>query len=301
MKIESPLRNLDEVIPLLEAGADIFYCGVIGDRNINNRNNSVLHQFYSFDELKEAISIIHKHKKEIYLTLNATDANLDKCMNQAKQAIDSGIDGIIAADLRFIKELNIRYPSTSVILSCLTGINNRHCLDFYSEPNVKGYCFERNISIENMRNIIHSHPELMAVAFVSGNCNNTQLICQLHNLPTYIPIHKHEGGYGEMICESWHLRKDSDEDSHISCMLTKKNGCALCALFELKEAGISALKIEGRSLDLKYKLQKVSLYKEALECMDKAKDKEEYIRTCKLLYKREFGIYCTPYHCFYNS
>lgn len=38
MKIETPLRTFEEVQPLLKAGADIFYCGVL-DRGVNNRNN----------------------------------------------------------------------------------------------------------------------------------------------------------------------------------------------------------------------------------------------------------------------
>jgi hypothetical protein len=38
MLIEAPLRRKNEIEPLIEAGADIFYCGVMADQKINNRH-----------------------------------------------------------------------------------------------------------------------------------------------------------------------------------------------------------------------------------------------------------------------
>ncbi|MNC22848.1 Peptidase family U32 [compost metagenome] len=262
----------------------------------------MLHQFPSFAELQEAIQLIHTHGKEFYLTLNHTNPNLDQSMKHIEQAMLAGIDGLIVADKRLIQYLEADQNRLPIMLSVLSGIQNKSSLDFYMGEHVVGFCFERNVSITNMRKVIEHYPDLMATAFVSGNCQNTQCICQLHNLQTVIPIHKHEGGCGEMICEAWNpLLGTAYWPEEADRMLTKKNWCALCSLRSLQKAGIRALKIEGRSLELKYKLQKVSLYRKALDIMAATSDTVIYHRDCKALFETSFGRECNFGDCFYSS
>ena len=159
MKIEAPLRAFEEVEPLLQAGADIFYCGVL-DNGVNNRNNSIMHQFISFSDLKKTSDMIHAKGKKVFLTLNAINCNVEQCLKQVeKVTTDRSVDGIIVADLRLIKIINQMFPSMPIILSCLTGINNSKCLEVYNYSSVVGFCFERNISIQNMQAIIAQKPK----------------------------------------------------------------------------------------------------------------------------------------------
>lgn len=298
MKIETPLRTFEEVQPLLKAGADIFYCGVL-DRGVNNRNNNIMHQFISFDELKKASDVIHKNGKKILLTLNAINCDFEHCVKQVERAAASGsIDGVIVADLGLIRILNQLLSDMPVILSCLTSINNSKCMDAYRQPNVKGFCFERNISIQNMQAIISKNKDMKATAFVSGNCNNTQMICQLHNLKTKIPLYKQEGGFGELICENWHYYNQNDESVVNAEKMNTNNWCALCALYKLQDIGVHALKIEGRGLDLPYKLQKVRYYRKALDIMERA-EMSKYESDCKELFFQTYHRECSIYDCFY--
>lgn len=298
MKIETPLRALEEVGLLLEAGADIFYCGVL-DKGVNNRNNNIMHQFMTFDELKKASNIIHKNGKKVFLTLNAINCDLWQCVKQAENvSADGSIDGVIVADLELIRILNKLIPNMPVILSCLACINNSKCLEVYRLPNVKGYCFERNISMQNMQAIIKKNMNLKATAFVSGNCNNTQMICQLHNLKTKIPLFKQEGGFGELICENWYCHNQADESVINLEKINTNNWCALCALHKLRNIGVYALKIEGRGLDLPYKMQKVRYYRRALDILDQA-EISKYESDCKKLFFQEYHRKCSIYDCFY--
>lgn len=298
MKIEAPLRAFEEVQPLLDAGADIFYCGVL-DNGVNNRNNNIMHQFMSFDELKKASDVIHKKGKRILLTLNAINCNYEHCIQQVEQgAADGSIDGVIVADLGLIRILNRLNPDMPVVLSCLTCINNSKSLDEYRYSNVKGFCFERNISMQNMRAIIDKNRDMKATAFISGNCNNTQMICQLHNLKTKIPLFKQEGGFGELICENWYCHNQVDESSVNAEKMNTNNWCALCALYKLRDIGVYALKIEGRGLDLPYKLHKVRYYRQALNIID-SMDFSEYESVCKELFFSEYNRKCTISDCFY--
>lgn len=298
MKIEAPLRAYEEVQPLLKAGADIFYCGVL-DNGVNNRNNNIMHQFMSFAELKKASDVIHENGKKMLLTLNAINCDFEHCIKQVEKAVDDGsIDGVIVADLGLIKTLNMLLPDIPVVLSCLTCINNNKCLDVYRQPNVKGFCFERNISIQNMQAIIGKNKNMKATAFVSGNCNNTQMICQLHNLKTKTPLFKQEGGFGELICENWYCYNQADESVFNAEIMNTNNWCALCALYKLRDIGVYALKIEGRGLDLPYKLQKVRYYRQALDNLDRM-EILKYEGECKELFFREYHRKCAIYDCFY--
>lgn len=298
MKIEAPLRAFEEVQPLLEAGADIFYCGVLNN-GVNNRNSNMMHQFLSFEELKKAADVIHKSGKKILLTLNAINCDFDQCLKQVERVVaDGSADGVIVADLELIKKLNQFVPTMPVVLSCLTCINNSRCLDVFRQENVMGYCFERNISINNMKEIIRKNADLKATAFVSGNCNNTQMICQLHNLKTKIPLFKQEGGFGELICENWYCNNRESILVDNTKKMNTNNWCALCALRRLQDIGVYALKIEGRGLDIPYKLQKVRYYRKALDILDEAED-SKYESKCKELFFQEYHRECTTCDCFY--
>lgn len=300
MKIEAPLRSYQEVKPLLQAGADILYCGVIGD-GVNNRNNNILHQFSSISELKKAANLIHEEGKQIYLTLNSINSNNEQCLRQVEMVVDQVVDGLIVAELQLMKQICEKFPKFPIILSCLTGINNSKCLDVYCLQNVISYCFERNISLRNMEECMKKHSNLRATAFVSGNCNNTQLICQLHNLNTKIPIYKQEGGFGELICENWYYKNPKTNHQVAMEMLNTNNWCALCALYRMQKMGIYALKIEGRGLDLEYKLQKVHYYKQALQMLNKVKGKKEFLEVCKTFFREEYHRKCDAYDCFYQE
>lgn len=301
MIIETPLRDVQEVQPLIEAGADFFYCGVIDSNEVNNRKNSLLHQIRGFNDLKKATTIAHSYNKKVYVTINSNAGIIDDCILHAKKAIDSGCDGFIVTNPIIIEKLANLNKNIPIILSVLSGVYNSECLKFYLKPNVKGYCFERNVAIENMKKIIAKFPKLKATAFISGNCQNSQTMCTLHNLTTKLPINKNEGGFGEMICEGWEYLNNKSENKN--CNLDRvcaKDWCALCSLYLLKDAGVEVVKIEGRSLDLKYKVEKVKLYRRTIDKLNNVSSREEFFSFCKNTYKKTHGYNCLNTDCYYR-
>ncbi len=303
MYIETPLRAVNEVLPLVQAGADVFYCGVADSTSVNNRNNTILHQFESFSLLKEAVGSAHEYGKKVYLTLNSNRASIRDSLHHAGNALYAGVDGFIVTNIHLVDELMALNEKVPVYLSVLAGIYNSECLRFYLRPNIKGFCFERNISIQNMKEIISQFPHLKATAFVSGNCQNSQVICYIHNLTTKVPVNKHEGGFGEMICEGWctgnHFSNDGDKGKTIN-KIVSRDWCALCSLVLLKIAGVRVLKIEGRSLELPYKIRKVSMYREAIDNLELISDRKQYYDYCKSVYKKMNGFSCCNTDCYYR-
>ena len=79
MNILSPLTTVEEVEPLIKAGADELYCGIISDnwrkkfKDITclGRFESSQPNFSNFGEVKKAVEIADTYNKPIFLTVNA--------------------------------------------------------------------------------------------------------------------------------------------------------------------------------------------------------------------------------------
>lgn len=297
MLIEAPLRRKNEIEPLIEAGADIFYCGVMADQKINNRHNTILHQFHSMGELSDAIKLIHSYDKKVYLTLNSTNIDVNKALQEAAKAIECDIDGFIITDYILIREIRKTYKTISIYLSVLSNMFNSACIRPFYEIGINGFCFERNVMIGNMKLVNEKYPMLESTAFISGNCSYTQTLCKLHGSSTHSLIYMDEGGAGELVCEGWQCSQKSDE-SYVTNLNTP-HWCGLCSLPLLQDAGVTNLKIEGRSIDTKYKIKKIRYIKAALDALNSYYG-EEYIDYCKQRYKEEFGSPCRTRNCYYR-
>ncbi len=298
MLIEAPLRKSTEVEALVSAGADLFYCGVLSDSKINNRHNSILHQFENFEDLKIAVKKAHYFGKRIFLTLNGMKVDMENCKKQIFNATEINVDGFIITDVALANEILKVDKESTIYLSVLVSAFNAESIKFYLQPGIKGLCLPRNISKENISKIISNLPKLEIATFVSGNCSNTQTICKMHNICNRVPIYLHEGGQGELVCEGWNSNTSVIE-TEITNFLNRKDWCPLCTLKKFKLAGVSNLKIEGRSLDTLDKVLKIKYIKSALDKLENLSDKE-YVKFCKQLYLDKYGIKCNMQNCYYD-
>jgi putative protease len=300
MLIEAPLRKSIEVEPLIAAGADLFYAGVLSKEKINNRHNTILHQFPDFNDFGLAVKKTHYFGKRVFLTLNGTLISVQDCIEQVEKAVECGVDGFIITNLVMIDIIRKLDPTSTIYLSVLVSAFNSQSIKFYLKEGVKGLCLPRNLSLENIEQILSHLPKLEVAAFVSGNCSNTQSVCRLHGMATKEPIYMNEGGFGEFVCEGWCDNYCSLIDSELKSYLNRRKWCPLCQLSQLEKAGVTNLKIEGRSLDTLDKIAKVKHIKSALNAM-KHLSSDEYVVYCKMLYRQRYGEECKQNNCYYHD
>jgi collagenase-like PrtC family protease len=116
MLINCPIKNSEEAVPLIAAGADCFYGGVSGsllfgsDGAPASRRPWDFASFTTLHDFHEALSLIHKHGRTFHLTLNA------HCYSgpQIEAIVDfleasPPMDGLIVADINLIIVLRL-YP-----------------------------------------------------------------------------------------------------------------------------------------------------------------------------------------------
>lgn len=125
MKILSPLDKVEEVEPLIEAGAEEFYCGVLEETWYNpypvisiNRRPAGKGHFRNFKELKKAADISHRNKVTIFFAVNEhyyTKSQLPLVKEYIQKAINTGVDALIISDYGLLVMLpNINAETNSI-------------------------------------------------------------------------------------------------------------------------------------------------------------------------------------------
>jgi collagenase-like PrtC family protease len=108
MKIFSPLDKIEEVEPLIEAGVEEFYCGVLEETWYNpypvisiNRRPAGKGHIRNFEELRKTVDISHRNNVPIFFTLNEhyyIKRQLPILKEYIKKAVGAGVDALIISD-----------------------------------------------------------------------------------------------------------------------------------------------------------------------------------------------------------
>ena len=111
IKILSPIDRVKEAVPLIKAGADAFYCGVI----INNKNLSTRRiagikrsNLDSLNEFGRLTQIVRRNRKKIILNLNIPhdDINAFRVIEQNMKRIKKiRPDSIIVGNINLMERL----------------------------------------------------------------------------------------------------------------------------------------------------------------------------------------------------
>lgn len=192
MKILAPVNNLKEVEPLITAGADEFYCGVMPldwrKRYTNiaslNRREWATANLTGYAQLREIVDKAHLHKVRVNLALNAlyTEGQYPLLLECVQEAQKIKIDAFIVADLGLL--LTLKKMATGVELHISTGATtfNTETARFYQELGAQRIIFPRHLRIDEMRQIASDCPDIAFEAFVlNSGCKNIDGFCTFHH------------------------------------------------------------------------------------------------------------------------
>lgn len=257
MKILSPFDNFDEVAPLLDAGADELYGGVIPDgwRSLSvavNRRSFADAQFGSEAEFAAAVALAAERGAPVHLTLNAPfyhSSLYADLLDFTGRALDWGVDSIIASDPGLLARVRGRFPEARLTLSTMAGAMNREALAFYERFGLARAVLPRHLTLAEMRAIVSSAQGIEFEAFVLiGKCPNEEAYCTFqHNSPQKrwpceIPYRIYEGDAsaeagGDVAGVAAKVRWMA---------VDRRQACGLCGVGSLREMGVKVLKLVGR-------------------------------------------------------
>jgi len=337
MKILSPFSKKEEVLPLIQAGVDELYCGIIpplwfkkySALEILSRRGGFESNFSSFEDLREAIQFAHSKKTPVFITLNVSyvTAQYPLVMSIVNKLCHLEADGFIVVDiglLLLLKKYDIR---KQIHIGTLGNVFNSRAVNFYKELGASRIVLPRDLTLSEMENLIKKSLTLNIKfeAFIFNTlCHNVDGLCNFfHNVllepkksrsPSDNPrfIYSYDTSLKGTGCEirfsrtlfdiatkrRLHLNPKSSYD--ITNEIGKySDACGACQIPKLRKIGVQYLKVVERGRSSEEKISFIRFLKKALNLSENNIKDKTYRSGVKELYKDMFKKDCTTVTCYY--
>ena len=240
MKILSPAGNMESLKMAVINGADEVYLGI---NDFNARNNI---DGFTVDTLKDAIDYAHIYGVKVHLALNIlfTNEELQKAIDIVCKCINMGIDAFIVQDLGLISLINKLYPEAEVHLSTQMGIHNLEGILALSNYKFKRVVLSRETPLEEITRI-RQNTDIEIEYFVQGAlCVSFSGNCYMSS---YLFNASGNRGRCKQLCRLPFALKKGQKVLKNGYLLSAKDFNMIKRLNDLKDAGVDAIKIEGRA------------------------------------------------------
>ena len=185
----APLSKVEEVEPLLDAGADEFYCGFIPPeetlKHLNCHSGNRASNFDSYEELRRAAELIHNQNKKLFIALNIPVVNEQHYPHIQELIIEFlkiKIDAVIASDGGLILYLKENNPSLEIHLSTVTGVFNSYAVKFFREMGVKRIVLPDHLSLDEIETLAERKgPVIFEMFALNNRCINLESFCTFHH------------------------------------------------------------------------------------------------------------------------
>ena len=266
MEILVPVSNSLRIVrDALSSGADAVYFGVrpkAGSDTYSYYSLLPLSCEFDFDKAIEAIRIVRKAGRRCYIALNAMlyDCQLDTTVELARAMHDAGVHAIFVADPGLAMRLHADHPDITLYASIQGRIFNSESALFWKDLGVKRLILERVLSLDDVAAMKRS-TQLEVEVFVYGQfCFNYHGYCRLSS-------HL----YGTMCyapCRNRTQVEGFPKEAGTHPMRSKQLN-AYEYLPKIMEAGVDAIKIEGRLKGRRYVLDTLRAFRRAVDALER--------------------------------
>ena len=188
LEILAPLNDVDEVEPVIEAGADLLYLGVrtaetekrfLPIFGFNARETSTCN-FRSIEDAAKAIEIAHSLGVRVQVAYNRfyPDGYYPFLLREIAEITAAGADGLMVADPGLILALRELHPNLDLHMSALTGVFNREGIAFAHALGCKGVTLPRHVTPSEIAFLCTASREMSVGVFVlSERCPFVNAYC----------------------------------------------------------------------------------------------------------------------------
>ena len=255
-EILSPVGSWEMLEAAVKSGADAVY---LGAKDFSARRNA---QNFTRQELKKAVDYCHIRGVNVYLTLNILikDEEFESAFNLAKDAYNSGIDGIIVQDLGFAKVLHDYLPELPLHASTQMSVHSVSALPILSRLGFTQVVVAREMSLEDLTEFCKEAKKykITVEVFVHGAlCMSVSGQCLLS---AYFGSRSGNRGLCAGPC-----RLPFKAEGGTGYDLSLKDLSLLEYITKLYEIGVRSFKIEGRMKRPEYVAAATHACKQALE------------------------------------
>lgn len=310
MKIVAGLGSIDEYETFVKAGADEFFCGYVpfswaekyGVIHPLNRREVLFYnvQIGSMSELQILKKMVDYYGKPVELTFNSiyyTGEQYPVIAEIIIQCMAAGFENFIIADPALMLYLRQQKINCGIHLSGETAEVNRGMLEQMLPLGIRRVIFHRKNSLEDMQSCIkeadfpHEYEAFILnelCHFSGAFCNSLHCdeLTHLCRVPYELGnLHKKEetDAAQKDVAETDRIQGKEgkglplDEDGY----LTGSTGCGLCALYRMKQVGITHLKLVGRGNYTDFMEKDIRQLRKALDILENSDSEAQYQKKMK--------------------
>jgi len=276
IELLAPAGNFKCLSAAVNAGCDAVYFGL---KEFNMRATA---KNFNVSDLPK----MRKMSKKLYLALNTIiyDEELKKVEVIIKKA-KKYVDAIICSDLAVMMICKKHKVPFHVSTQC--SVSNSETAKFYKKLGAKRIVLARELNLKQIKKISKIIPVEVFVhgamcVSVSGRCFTSQF------------LFNKSANRGECLqpCRRSYFIKDEEGNQlrvKNNYIFSAKDLCALPFVKDLKKAGISAFKIEGRNREPEYVDKTVRAYRKAIDKDLSEKEIKKELKELKKVYNRKFS------------
>jgi U32 family peptidase len=325
-QIVAPVNRVDEIIPLVDAGANEIYCGVLpqswsaeyGEWDSLTRRQGEVANLTNLDQLAEIARRANELGILASLTLNVryTEDQLPEVLAIASTWEDAGGASVIVSDPGVLLALQHKSSRLFRHISILANVVNSRAIEFFLRLGATRIILPRELSVPEMAVMISRFRSVDYEAMaLNDKCRFADGLCGFYHGRIYpadgASVFSYErtgqnarpSACAVDLCYTGHgcqilfndeygnpVHQPHQDDIH-------QPSCAACRLAELQHAGVRYLKIGGRGLPTEVKLRAVAFIRDAAILAGREPQADD-MRT---LYRTTFGSSCTKTSCYYAT
>ncbi len=232
-EILAPAGGPEQLLAAVRCGADSVYLGAPA---FNARRAAAN---FTFAQLSEAVRYCRTHGVKVYVTVNTLvlDNEMDALAETADAIAAAGADAVILQDMAALRLFAEKYPSLRRVASTQTAVHNTDGARFLQDAGFDGFVLARELTLAEMEKICAA-VSIPAEAFVHGaHCMSLSGACALSAM-----LGGRSGDRG-LCAQPCRLDWRCGGGDHV---LSLKDMSLIGRIRALADAGVSALKIEGR-------------------------------------------------------
>lgn len=267
VEILAPAGSLDICKAVINAGADAVYLGgnLFGARAFAGNLNE--------QQVIEAIEYAHLRGKSIYLTVNTLLKN-DEIEGQLLDYImpyyKAGLDAVIVQDMGVFKKIHDYFPDMPIHASTQMTITGSYGAKLLKNMGAARVVLARELSLPEIASI-HQSCDIEIESFVHGAlcyCYSGQcLLSSINgtrsgNRGRCAQPCRLDYQVSELIANDKYKTINDKEHAYA---LSPKDICTLTILPDIIEAGVYALKIEGRMKNVTYAAGVTAMYRKYVD------------------------------------
>jgi U32 family peptidase len=281
----APVGDFTMLTTVLKAGADAVYLSL---KDYGMRANAKNFNLSEIKKVKRFCDCFEVGKRiKIYLTINTIIFNEEVLsLEKVIKSIKGYVDAIICWDFAVI-ELCKKYR-IPFFVSTQASVTNVSSAKFYKKMGAKRVVVARELNLKQIK-------EISKIVDVEAFCHGAMCVALSGRCFTSQFLFNRSANRGACIhpCRRSYIVKDKQEGFELEVendkIFSAKDLCMLPFIEEMKKAGVTSFKIEGRARDPRYVDVVVRVYRKALDNKLKKEEIKELMIALETVYNKKFS------------